>query len=122
MAYDEALAVRIRDILAGRTSITEKRMFGGLAFLLDGRMFCGIVKNDLMVRVGPERYETALRTPHARPMDFTGRPMTGYVFVGPAGYSREKTLARWVKSGTRFVATLSPPRSPELVRLSRRPR
>jgi len=63
-------------------------MFGGLAFLLDGRMFCGIVKNDLMVRVGPEKYEKALGMAHARPMNFTGRPMTGYVFVGPAGYSR----------------------------------
>ena len=112
MAYDEALAQRIRHILGGRNGITEKKMFGGLTFLLDGRMFCGIVKNDLMVRVGPEKYEKALGMPHARPMNFTGRPMTGYVFVGPAGYPTEKTLARWVESGARFVATLDVSGSP----------
>ncbi|MBM3216980.1 TfoX/Sxy family protein, partial [Candidatus Poribacteria bacterium] len=85
MPYDENLAERIRRVVAGRHGVTEKRMFGGLAFLLDGKMFCGIANSDLMVRVGPERYEAALSLPHVRPMDFTGRPMTGYVYVGPEG-------------------------------------
>jgi len=81
-------------------------MFGGLAFLLDGKMFCGIVKDDLMVRVGPERYEAALVEAHVRPMDFAGRPMNGYVFVGPGGSSAEKAVKKWVDRGAAFVATL----------------
>ncbi len=106
MAYDEALAQRIRHILGVRTGIMEKKMFGGLAFLLDSRMFCGIVKNDLMVRVGPDRYEQALAEPHARPMDFTGRPLAGMVYVDAKGYRSDAALAKWVERGVRFVATL----------------
>jgi len=82
-------------------------MFGGLAFLLGGKTFCGIVKNDLMVRVGPGRYEEALAAPHARPMDFTGRPLTGYVFVAPAGTRKEAALREWVDQGIAFVSTLA---------------
>jgi TfoX/Sxy family transcriptional regulator of competence genes len=106
MAYDEALADRIRRAVGPRPDITEKKMFGGLAFLLDGKMFCGIVKDDLMVRVGPERYEAALAEAHVRPMDFTGRPMNGYVFVGPGGCRTEKAIKKWVHHGAVFVATL----------------
>jgi TfoX/Sxy family transcriptional regulator of competence genes len=86
--------------------VTEKKMFGGLAFLLDGKMFCGIVKDDLMVRVGPDRHDAALAEPHVRPMDFTGRPMVGYVFVGPGGSRTEKAIRKWVDRSTAFVATL----------------
>ena len=86
--------------------MAEKKMFGGLAFLLDGKMFCGIVKDDLMVRVGPERYEAALAEAHVRPMDFTGRPMNGYVYVGPGGSRTVKAIAKWVEQGRAFVATL----------------
>jgi len=106
MAYDETLADRTRRAVGPRADVTEKKMFGGLAFLLDGRMFCGIVKDDLMVRVGPERYKAALAEAHVRPMDFTGRPMNGYVFVGPGGSRTEKAIKRWVDQAAAFVATL----------------
>ena len=79
MSYDEKLARRIRKTLAATNDVVEKKMFGGLAFLLHGHMFCGIINEDLMVRVGPQQYEAALSQRHARPMDFTGRPLNGYV-------------------------------------------
>jgi len=104
MAYDENLAERIRRALERRADIAEKKMFGGLAFLSGGKMFCGIVKDELMVRVGPERYDEALRRPYARPMDFTGRPMQGYVFVIPAGCGTVEAVAPWVAWGADFVA------------------
>jgi TfoX/Sxy family transcriptional regulator of competence genes len=103
VAYDEALAARIRQALRPRVAFTEKEMFGGLAFLLDGKMFCGIVKDDLMVRVGPERYAEALAKPHARPMDFTGRPMKGYVFVAAAGCRTGRAVAAWVDRALAFA-------------------
>ena len=86
--------------------MADKKMFGGIAFLLDGSMFCGIVKEDLMVRVGPARYEEALAQADARPMDFTGKPMAGYVFVAPEGYESDEALSRWVAWGQAFVSTL----------------
>lgn len=106
MAYDERLAERIRRALGPPAGFTEKKMFGGLAFLLGGKMLCGIVMDNLVVRVGPERYEQALGRPHVRPMDFTGRPMNGYVFVAPAGCSTQKAVTAWVKRGSRFVSSL----------------
>ena len=108
MAYDERLADRIRGAIGPRGDVTEKKMFGGLAFLLDGKMFCGIVKDDLMVRVGPESYAAALGEAHVRPMDFTGRPMNGYIFLGPGGSRTVKSIERWVERGAAFVATLEP--------------
>lgn len=107
MAYDEDLAERVRGVLSDRAGVEERKMFGGLAFLLGGRMFCGIVKEELMVRVGPERYAEALGAPHARPMNFTGRPMTGMVFVGAAGL-RGPALDRWVERGLDGLATPAP--------------
>jgi TfoX/Sxy family transcriptional regulator of competence genes len=107
MPFDEALADRIRRAIGPRADVTEKKMFGGLAFLLDGKMFCGIVKDELMVRVGPERYEESLAKAHVRPMDFTGRPMNGYVFVGPSGCRTEKAVKAWVELGAAFVTTLA---------------
>jgi TfoX/Sxy family transcriptional regulator of competence genes len=114
MAYDEELAERIRRAVGPRADVTEKKMFGGLAFLRDGKMFCGIVRDDLMVRVGPERYEASLTEAHVRPMDFTGRPMIGYVFVAAGGCRTEKAVAKWVERGARFVAKLDKraPRKP----------
>lgn len=106
MAFDEELAARVRAVVGARPEVTEKRMFGGLAFLLGGRMFLGITKDELMVRVGPERYEAALAEAHVRPMDFTGRPMTGYVFVGPGGSKTRAAVERWADVGATFVATL----------------
>jgi len=109
VGYDPALAERIRRALTDRAGVTEKPMFGGLSFLLDGKMFCGIVKDDLMVRVGPDRCEESLQRPHARPMDFTGRPMKGYVYVGREGCRTQRMVGAWVARGAAFVATLGPP-------------
>jgi TfoX/Sxy family transcriptional regulator of competence genes len=106
MAYDEGLAERIRSALDAESDITEKKMFGGVAFLLRDKMFVGIVKNDLMVRVGPDAYADALKKPFARPMDFTGKPMAGYVFVGPKGTTEDDALEDWVRRGLRFASTL----------------
>ena len=106
MAYDEKLADRIRLALGPDDDVEERKMFGGLAFLRGGRMFVGIAGDDLMVRVGPNRYEESLGKPHVRPMDFTGRPMTGYVYVAPAGRRTEPSLRAWVTLASRFVATL----------------
>jgi TfoX/Sxy family transcriptional regulator of competence genes len=106
MAYDEKLADRVRRAVGPRPDVTEKKMFGGIAFLLDGKMFCGVASDDLMVRVGPARYAAALARAHVRPMDFTGRPMNGYVFVGPGGTRTEKTVAPWVEQSLAFVATV----------------
>jgi TfoX/Sxy family transcriptional regulator of competence genes len=106
MAYDEKLSRRIRKALSGQPAVTERAMFGGLAFLMSGRMICGIVNDELMVRVGPDRHEEALAEPHVRPMDFTGRPMKGYVFVAAAGCRTDAAVARWVQRGSEFVATL----------------
>jgi TfoX/Sxy family transcriptional regulator of competence genes len=106
MAYDEALADRIRDAIGPRKGVTEKKMFGGVAFLLDGKMFCGVTKDDLMVRVGPERYEASLAKAHVRPMDFTGRPMNGYVFVGAEGTRKIDAIRKWVELASDFVAAL----------------
>ena len=106
MAYDEKLAGRIRKILGKRKAFTEKRMFGGLSFMRGGHMCCGVEKDNLVVRVGPARYEEALAEPHARPMDFTGRPLKGFVYVASGGYRTDKNLARWVKRGADFAASL----------------
>jgi len=107
MAYDEKLADRIRKALAGRQGLTERKMFGGIAFMLRGKMCCGVLDDNLVVRVGPERYEKAVAAPHARPMDFTGRPLKGFVFVSPNGYKTDKALAKWVEQAVEFVMTLA---------------
>ncbi len=109
MAYDEALADRVRDILEGDQGVSERKMFGGLAFMVDGHMACGIAGDDLMLRLGAEGAESALREPHVRPMDFTGRPMTGMVFVEKAGLNGA-SLRRWVTAATTFARTLPPKR------------
>jgi TfoX/Sxy family transcriptional regulator of competence genes len=104
--YDHALAERIRKTLVGRREVTEKEMFGGLAFLLRGKMFCGIASDALMARIGKDRYEAALAKAHVRKMDFTGRPMKGYVFVDAPGLRTQKALASWVTQCLDFVSTL----------------
>src|SRR5258708_36473763 len=104
MSFDERLAARVRQVLADRTDVVEKKMFGGLCFMVNGAMCCGLTKTDFMVRVGPASYDAALREPHARPMDFTGRPLAGMVYVAPEGLRKDATLAKWVDRGVRFVA------------------
>ena len=106
MAYDEALAARVKEILSGRSDIAERKMFGGLAFMLAGNMCCCVTGQSLMVRVGPEGHEEALALPHAGVMDVTGRPMRGWVLVQPAGLESDAGLNRWVGRGTEFAATL----------------
>src|SRR5271165_5515262 len=105
MAYDEQLANRIRAILSERTDVSERKMFGGLAFLVAGHMCVGIVGKDLMARVGKEGFEAAVRAPHARPMDFTGKPSTGMVYVAPAGVRTGPALRSWIEKSMRLVST-----------------
>ncbi|NNL64924.1 MAG: TfoX/Sxy family protein [Myxococcales bacterium] len=106
MAFDEGLAQRIRETLAEREGVVERKMFGGLAFLLNGNLCVGVVADELMVRVGPDAYEAALAEPHARAMDFTGRPMKGLVYVGCEGFEADADLERWIARGSGFAASL----------------
>jgi hypothetical protein len=108
MAYDENTADRLRGIFAGRPDVVEKKMFGGIAFMLNGNMCCGVIQDMLMARVGPAHYAGALQQPHARDMDFTGRPMKGFVFVEAAGIETDMQLLEWVDRCQAFVATLPP--------------
>jgi len=110
MAYDEELAGRVRRVTRGREGLSEKKMFGGLAVLVNGNMGCGVVGDELMVRVGPEGYESALREPHARPMDFTGKPLRGFVYVAAAGIADQRSLSAWVRRGLEVAAALPPKR------------
>ena len=106
MSYDEGVAERIRDIFMGRDDIIEKKMFGGIAFMLRGHMCCGVVNDTLMARVGPAQYQTALKKKHAREMDFTGKPMKGFIYVDPVGFETDKQLNEWVSLCVQFVQTL----------------
>jgi TfoX/Sxy family transcriptional regulator of competence genes len=108
MAYDEGLAERLREIYEEITQYTEKKMFGGLAFMVDGHMSCGVVNDTLMVRVGPEQYEHALAQPYAREMDFTGKPLRGFIYVEPEGFESDVALASWVRQSLEFVRSLPP--------------
>ena len=108
MAYDEILAQRIRTCFANRSGVEEKKMFGGLTFMLNGHMCCGVVKDEIMVRVGPDRYEEALARPHARRMDFTGRPMKGMVMVTAEGLAPKDALNAWVDLAAGFISSLPP--------------
>jgi hypothetical protein len=117
MAFDEALADRIREVLADVPDLGERLMFGGIAFMVGEHMACGVIGDELAVRLGPEGAATALEGPHVRPMDFTGRPMRTMVLVAPAGVGSDADLARWVGAARAFVRTLPPRR-----RRSSRPR
>lgn len=113
MAYDEQMAERVRRVLEARPAMDEggapeRKMFGGIAFMVRGHMCVGITGSDLMVRVGPDAHAEALTLPHARPMDFTGRPMKGFVYVDATGVNDDASLAAWVERGLAFVGTLAP--------------
>jgi TfoX/Sxy family transcriptional regulator of competence genes len=108
MAYNEKLAQRVRKILAAHGTVIEKRMFGGLAFIIRGNMFCGVLNEDLIVRTGPEGYEEALAEPYVRSMDFTGRPVKSIVFVGPKGYLSDEGLNKWIQRGLELAQSLPP--------------
>ena len=107
MAYDVDLADRVRAVLLGDPGLSERKLFGGLAFMLDGHMCCGIVGDELMLRIGADAAADALEREHVRPMDFTGRAMTGMVFVAPDAL-RGQTLRRWVDQAVTFARTLPP--------------
>jgi TfoX/Sxy family transcriptional regulator of competence genes len=107
MPYDEKLADRIRALVTDNPAVTERKMFGGIAFMFRGNMFVGIVREDLMARVGPDAYDEALALPHAKPMDFTGRPMKGMLYVSPPGIAG-KGLQAWVDRTLAFVEKLPP--------------
>ena len=106
MAYNEKLAECIRRQLSNRTDVVERKMFGGLAFMVRGHMCCGVVGDELMARVGPAGYEAALKEEHVRKMDFTGKPLRGMVYVASPGIASAKQLGRWIERGLQFVLTL----------------
>jgi TfoX/Sxy family transcriptional regulator of competence genes len=108
MAFDAHLAARVRKALGKELGITEKRMFGGIAFLRHGLMFAGVTNELLMARVGRELHEDSLAREHVRVMDFTGKPMAGYVYVDPPALASEKALGFWLKRCLDHVATLPP--------------
>lgn len=106
MAFDEGVAQRLREALAGLKGITEKKMFGGIAFMDRGNMCCGVVSDTLMARVGPDAYAEALTRPHAREMDFTGKPLQGFVYVDPPGYAEDEQLRGWIELCRSFTSSL----------------
>ena len=108
MAYDEELATRIRNCLDDPLGVSERKMFGGIAFMVYGNMCVGIVGRDLMVRLGPDEYERALQEPFVRPMDFTGKPLKGFIYVDADGIEKDKQLEAWLDRARAFVSTLPP--------------
>ncbi|MDA1234658.1 MAG: TfoX/Sxy family protein [Acidobacteria bacterium] len=108
MPYDEALAERVQALIGKHRGVTEKRMFGGLAFMLDGNMCCGVMQGRIMMRLGPEGAEAALKEPHTAPMDFTGKPIKSMVYVRPEGYVSDADLEKWVKAAVGFAKSLPP--------------
>jgi TfoX/Sxy family transcriptional regulator of competence genes len=103
VAYNEALASRVRSLLEAQPDVEEKRMFGGLSFMVSGQMCCGVLKDDLVVRVGSDHFDEAMAQPHVRSFDFTGRPSTGMVYVANTGLSDDHTLGAWLQRGLDYV-------------------
>jgi TfoX/Sxy family transcriptional regulator of competence genes len=108
VAYDEQLADRVRDLLAARGDVSERKMFGGIAFMVAGNMACGVLDEDLIVRLDRDESERALREDGVRPFDFTGKPMKGIVYVSPERTSDDEGLAEWVETGADHAASLPP--------------
>ena len=108
MAYNPETAARVLELLAGIEALDEKKMFGGVAYLIHGNMVCGVIGDQLMVRVGPAEYERALSQPHAAVFDFTGRPMKGWVSVSPEGTREPEELRSWVNRGLSYARSLPP--------------
>ena len=106
MAFDESLAARIRDALERKRGVEEKKMFGGICFLLNGNLLVGVWKDSLIARLGPDGGEAALREPHVRVFDITGKPMKGWVLVSPEGVEEDDQLTEWIQRAIQFVETL----------------
>ena len=104
VAYNEDLAGHVRAALADRTDVQEKKMFGGLSFMVAGQMCCGVLKNDLVVRIEPVQFDTLVAQPHVRPFDFSGRPMQGMVYVDNGALADPEVLRTWVQRGTDYIA------------------
>ena len=108
MPYDEGLAERVRELLDERPDLSERKMFGGIGFMLGGNMCCGVLGDELVVRLGPEDGDSALAEPHVRAFDFTGRPMKGFVLVGPGATETDDGLDAWVSRAEAFASSLPP--------------
>jgi hypothetical protein len=106
MAFDESLAARIRDALARKRGVEEKKMFGGVGFLLHGHMLVGVWKDSLIARLGPDEGDEALWEPHVKEFDITGRPMKGWGLVEPGGVEDDEQLKEWIERATKFVKSL----------------
>ena len=106
MAYSQSLAERIRQVLAQRRGVTEKKMFGGVGYLLHGNICVGVWKNSLIARLGAERAASALQQPHVGEFDITGRPMKGWVMIEPEGIETDDQLRGWIGESVEFVSTL----------------
>jgi TfoX/Sxy family transcriptional regulator of competence genes len=107
LAFSESLAARTRDALAREGSIAEKKMFGGLCFLLHGKLLVGVFRDSLLVRLGPDGAKSALAEPHVRKMDMSGRPMKGWVVVEPEGVDSDRQLREWIQRALEFVASIT---------------
>ena len=108
MPFDPGVVQRLREAYAEVDGVVEKKMFGGIAFMVNGHMSCGVSDDRLMVRVGPKLHDEALARPHARPMDFTGKPLKGFVFVDAEGFESDTVLGAWVQLSLSFVNSLPP--------------
>jgi len=108
MPYDENLAQRLREIFIKQPDIDEKKMFGGVGFLLHGNMACGVYKDDLIVRVGADQHEAALKRAHTKVFDITGRAMKGWIMVEPSSLSSDLDLEMWVQKGIDYALSLPP--------------
>jgi len=119
MAYDESVAQRVRQAIQKQDGLSERKMFGGLCLMLHGNMFAGIIKDELMLRVGPENSDELLARPGVRPMDFTGKPMKGYLYVESAAFATPEALKGWLGHALSFVETLPPKGAARPVRSKR---
>ena len=108
MAYDETLAARVRELVMAREGATEKKMFGGIGWMIGGNMACGVIRDSLMVRHDKAEREELLKEPHTAPFEGNGRRMTGFLIVEPEGVQTDDELARWVEHGAGFAASLPP--------------
>lgn len=108
MAYDENLAKRIRTLLSAQPEQAEKKMFGGLSFMLQGNMACRVLKDDMIVRIDPGQHDAAIAKPYVRTFDYTGRPMKGWIVVGPNALASDEELQGWVLRGVQYALSLPP--------------
>jgi TfoX/Sxy family transcriptional regulator of competence genes len=106
MPYDEKLAARIRAKLASVGGVSEKKMFGGVGFMVSGNMACGVIGPEMIVRLGDDEFEAALKKPHVRVFDFSGKPMKGWIYVSAEGTATERALKVWIDKGLAFAESL----------------